>query len=186
MSEENANADKNDSALSPEQREQIAPVLGRIPSGLSILTVIDPPKNNTENNAENETGMLASWVQQVSFEPPMITIAVNRQRYLNDWLSDGVFVAVNLLAESNGSYLKHFGRGFEPGEPAFDGLEIARSENGLPVLTDTLGFLEARICGQLSAGDHILYTAEVTSAGSGPLLDQKNPFVHVRKNGFHY
>ena len=39
---------------------EIAPVLGRIPSGIFILTI---------RHADQETGMLASWVMQAGFEP---------------------------------------------------------------------------------------------------------------------
>jgi flavin reductase (DIM6/NTAB) family NADH-FMN oxidoreductase RutF len=158
--------------------EAIGPVLGRIPSGLSILTARD--------GQVQETGMLASWVQQASFDPPVITVAVQKKRYLNDWLIEGTHVAVCLLGESNGSYLKHFGKGFEPGEPAFDGLDIARSSAGLPVLTDTLGYLEGRISGKMEPGDHIVYSVELTAASIGPLLESEKPFVHIRKNGLGY
>lgn len=164
--------------LSDEAREAIGPVLGRIPSGLSILTAAD--------GDGNETGMLASWVQQASFEPPVITVAVHKKRYLNDWLKTGSQIAVSLIGESNGDYLKHFGKGFEPGEPAFKGLEVAKSPAGMTVLTDTLGYLEARITGEITPGDHVIYTAEVTAAGAGPILESDKPFVHIRKNGFGY
>ncbi|MGH7200022.1 MAG: flavin reductase family protein, partial [Planctomycetaceae bacterium] len=60
-------------------RRQIGPVLGRTPSGVFILSVSD--------GDGRETGMLASWVQQAAFDPPMLTVAVNRARYLHDWLS---------------------------------------------------------------------------------------------------
>lgn len=162
----------------PASKDSIGPVLGRIPSGLSILTAAD--------GDGNETGMLASWVQQASFEPPVITIAVHTKRYLNDWLQEGAHVAVSLIGESNGGYLKHFGKGFEPGVPAFDGLETGKSPTGLTVLADTLGYLEARISGSITPGDHVIYTAEVTAGGAGSILESDKPVVHIRKNGFGY
>ncbi|GAB4138061.1 MAG: hypothetical protein Tsb009_05960 [Planctomycetaceae bacterium] len=168
---------KSTSDLQPSP-EAIALVLGRIPSGLSILTASD--------GEGRETGMLASWVQQASFEPPAITIAVHQKRYLNDWLREGAHVAVSLLAESNSNYLKHFGKGFEPEEPAFDGLQIDRSPAGIPVLTDTLGYLEGRVTGHFTPGDHVIYGIEVTAAAVGPLLETGKPFVHLRKNGLGY
>ena len=49
--------------------DAIGPVLGRTPSGVFILTA--------SSGDGQETGMLASWVQQASFDPPAITVAVN-------------------------------------------------------------------------------------------------------------
>ena len=53
--------------------ESIAPVLGRVASGIYILTI---------RNQDQETGMLASWVLQAGFEPPMVTVAVKKGRYV--------------------------------------------------------------------------------------------------------
>ena len=160
------------------RREAIAPVLGRTPSGIFILTA--------RNAAGQETGMLASWVQQASFEPPMVTVAVNNQRYLNDWLAEAPQMALSVLAEGQSRYLKHFGRGFEPDQPAFEGLAISRGLTGLPLLTDALGYLEGDVTGRLEAGDHTLYLVEIQAGGSAEPLEDERPMVHIRKDGFRY
>jgi flavin reductase (DIM6/NTAB) family NADH-FMN oxidoreductase RutF len=159
-------------------KEQISPVLGRVPSGVFILTVSD--------GAGRETGMLASWVQQASFAPPMVSVAINRKRYVHDWLTKSPQVVLSLVGESQKEFLKHFGKGFEPHEPAFEGLEVAQGATGLTALTDTLGYLEGRVTGQADAGDHVVYLVEVTGGSSGPRLAHEKPMVHIRKNGFNY
>jgi flavin reductase (DIM6/NTAB) family NADH-FMN oxidoreductase RutF len=159
-------------------RDTIGPVLGRTPSGLFILTARGPDGT--------ETGMLASWVQQASFDPPMMTVAVNRKRYLNDWLTSGAAVALNLLGESHKSLLGHFARGFEPGAPAFEGIAVVRTPGGNPALAAALGWLEGRVVGRLETGDHVVYSVELSAAGSGSALETEKPWVHIRKNGFNY
>lgn len=168
----------NDTPPPSASRDVIGAVLGRVPSGLFILTAAD--------GAGHETGMLASWVQQASFEPPMISVAVNRQRYLHDWLERMPLLALNLLGSSQKKLLGHFARGFEPGRSAFEGLDVSRGRSGLPVLNAALGWLEGRVASRQTAGDHILYLVEVVGAGAGNLLDSEEPWVHVRKNGFRY
>ena len=160
------------------QRAAIGAMLGRTPSGLFILTARGPDGA--------ETGMLASWVQQASFEPPTMTIAVNRKRYIIDWLQTGSVIALSLLGESNKSLLGHFGRGFEPGAPAFNGVDLDRTPHGCPVMVAALGWLEGRVTGRLDTGDHVLYAAELTAAGSNSSLETEKPWVHIRKNGLNY
>ena len=109
-------------------QSSIAAVLGRIPSGIFILTTRDEAVDGVR-----ETGMLSSWVMQAGFEPPMITAAVRRDRYCADWLSRGRPFVLNLVAHEQSGLLKHFSKGFELGVPAFDGLKIASSALGLPV-----------------------------------------------------
>lgn len=159
-------------------REAIGRVLGRIPSGIAILTAADVDGQ--------ETGMLASWVQQASFEPPMVSVAVNRKRFLIDWLGRSRRLALSLVAEDQKKLLGHFGRGFEPGQPAFEGLNIIRGTTGLPVLGDALGYLEGNIAGQIEAGDHIVFVVEIVAAGSNESQNEAPPWVHIRKNGFNY
>ena len=160
------------------QRDAIGAVLGRTPSGLFILTASGP------DNAE--TGMLASWVQQASFEPPTITVAVNRKRYINDWMQTQSAVALSLLGESQKKLLGHFARGFDPGAPAFEGLDVVRSPAGCPALAAALGWLEGRVTGRLDCGDHFVYALGLTAAGSSDALESERPWVHIRKNGFNY
>ena len=64
--------------------------LGRIPSGCSIITA---------RSASGRTGMLASWVQQCSFEPLMITTAVKKDRPVQKLIDESGAFVVNLLGE---------------------------------------------------------------------------------------
>src|SRR5947208_4442610 len=95
--------------------KSLAAALGRVPSGLFVLTARDGAR---------ETGMLASWVQQCSFAPPQLTAALSKDRWVLDWLADDTTFAVNVLGEGQKQLVAHFGKGFGPGEPAFEGLEV--------------------------------------------------------------
>jgi flavin reductase (DIM6/NTAB) family NADH-FMN oxidoreductase RutF len=157
-----------------DSARQLAAALGRVPSGLFILT--------TRHDGA-ETGLLASWVQQCAFTPPHVSVAVKRGRPLTDWLLQGANLTVNILDDSQTDMVAHFGRGFAPGEPAFEGLEVERPEGWGPVLLEALAVLHCRVAGNLTVGDHVLFLAEVVS---GRLLGEGHPMVHVRKSGLHY
>lgn len=152
----------------------LAAALGRVPSGLFILTI---------KHQDQETGMLASWVMQAGFEPPTVTVAVKQGRYVADWLAAGEPFVLNILAENAKPLLGHFGRGFQPGEPAFEGLNVARTSSELPVLADALGHLECRPTSHIHSGDHTIFLAEVIGGEMGATAE---PYVHIRKNGLRY
>jgi flavin reductase (DIM6/NTAB) family NADH-FMN oxidoreductase RutF len=128
--------------------------------------------------------MLASWVQQASFEPPMITVAVKNGRYIADWIRATGVLAINILGDGQKSFLAHFGKGFAPDEPAFDGMQVERRATGVPILSDSLGFLDCRCAGTIEAGDHTVFLAEVVDGGLHG--DDEQPMVHVRRSGFKY
>ena len=150
-------------------------VLGRVPSGIFILSA---------NYEGQQTGMLASWVMQAGFEPPMITVAVRHGRYVADWLVAGTPFALNVVAEKQKPILSHFARGFESGVPAFDGLDVRHDDHGVPILlTGTLGHVVCEPRGHVDSGEHRIFLAEVVG---GELSNDVPPMLHVRKSGAHY
>jgi flavin reductase (DIM6/NTAB) family NADH-FMN oxidoreductase RutF len=151
------------------------PVLGRVPSGIFILTV---------GSGSKATGMLASWVMQAGFEPPMVSMAVKLGRYVCDWITEGQPFVLNLVGETQKDLLKHFAKGFEPGAPAFDGVPVTHCARGVPVLKDSLGHLECEPVRHVDSGDHRVFLANVVR---GKLIHTEGkPMIHVRKSGANY
>ena len=148
--------------------------LGRVASGIFILTV---------GQGDRATGMLASWVMQAGFEPPMVSVAVKTGRYVEEWLTAGEPFLLNIVAEKQFGLLKHFGSGFDIGEPAFEGLETTKSECGVPALAECLGYLECEPVSHADSSDHRIFLAEVVD---GKLLSEAPPMVHLRKSGGKY
>jgi flavin reductase (DIM6/NTAB) family NADH-FMN oxidoreductase RutF len=161
-------------------RSQVSPLsqaLGRIPSGLYILTI---------RHEGRSTGMLASWVQQAGFDPPMLTTAVKHDRYVADWIEATGRFTLNQLATGSKSLIRHFGRGFPPDADAFEGLELEAEGTtmGGPVLASALAYLDVEVAEQINSGDHRIFLGRII-AGSMQQTDAE-PFLHVRANGFHY
>lgn len=156
-------------------RAALARGLARLPSGLYVLTA---------GRGTAATGMLASWVQQVGFEPPTVMVALKRGRPIEALVrSDGVF-CLAVLDDDSKTLLGHFARGFEPGQPAFAGVATADSAVGVPYPTAAHAHLACRVRAvALDWCDHTVIAAEVV-AGDGRL--DRAPLVHVRKNGFSY
>jgi flavin reductase (DIM6/NTAB) family NADH-FMN oxidoreductase RutF len=149
--------------------------LGRVPSGLFILTV---------RRGDRATGMLASWVQQAGFRPPMLTVAVRHDRYVADWIAGSGRFALNQVRAGQKRLIQHFARGFLPEAAAFEGLHLRADAQGGPVLAEALASHEAAGAAAWAGGDHRIFLARVVAGG---LLDPAaEPMLHVRHNGSHY
>ena len=164
--------------MSNELQTQLSPVVGRIPSGVFILIAGD-------GNGQ-VTGLLASWIQQASFDPPQVTVAVNKSRYLNDWLKTGSPVSLNQVQKGENTLFRHFGKGFDPGTDAFEGMETIPGSTGLPMLKVSMSTMEGTVAGHMDSGDHRIFLVTLTNATAHCDSSQFDPFVHVRKNGFSY
>lgn len=158
----------------PGAGEGIAAALGRIPSGLFVISWRDGEADRT---------MLASWVMQAGFTPPSVSVAVAPTRDLLAAIDRGIPFVVNVLGESQRGLLSRFGKPSNPGEDPFAGLDTLRTPWGTAALAAAAGWIECRGTSRAAAGDHVVVVAEVVGGESG---SAGAPLVHVRKNGLRY
>lgn len=164
-----------DTEMSPEKKDAIGKALGRLASGVFIVTVTD---------GGQPSGMLATWVCQASFHPPMVSMAVNKERGILAAMKTGSPVTINVLAKNNNDIFKAFAKPHEPGVDRFAGLPLVVTQNGCPAFTAAVSYLECQVESLVDAGDHVLALLRVVH---GQLLNvDAEPMVHLRKNGFQY
>ncbi|MBV6627508.1 MAG: diflavin flavoprotein [Rivularia sp. (in: Bacteria)] len=150
--------------------------LGRLSGGLYIITA---------QQGDVKSAMLASWVNQASFKPLGLTIAVAKDRAIESLMQVGDKFVLNILEEGNYQKLmKHFLKRFRPGADRFEGVKTQPAENGAPILTDALSYVECEVASRLDAVDHwIVYSTVYAGKVSKP---DALTAVHHRKVGNHY
>jgi flavin reductase (DIM6/NTAB) family NADH-FMN oxidoreductase RutF len=167
-----------------EPSDAVGAALGRIPSGLFVVTW-----RGREPDADaSDRAMLASWIMQGGFVPPLITIAVSTSRDLLSAIDQCTPFVVNVLGESQRSLVARFGKPATPGEDPFAGLTVNRSPAGAAVIPEAAAWLECQAVTQAGGtggqmGDHVIILARVLAAGTGP---EQQPLVHTRRNGLRY
>lgn len=163
----------NQSGSKPVIKDDVAIALGKIPSGLFILSLID------EEGLDDF--MLASWVQQCSFSPLMVNIAVRTERKILSIMLPGKIFNLHIIKVGQNQMVGRFAK-VASAEQLKD-LNI-KKEPAMPVvLLDTCAVIQCQASGVFSAGDHQMLLAEVVS---GELLAGGDPMVHVRKNARNY
>ncbi|MBE9191506.1 diflavin flavoprotein [Gloeocapsopsis crepidinum LEGE 06123] len=150
--------------------------LGRISGGLYIITA---------KKGDASSAMLASWVTQASFKPLGVTIAVAKDRAIESLMQVGDRFVLNVLEEGNHLHLmKHFLKRFSPGADRFEDVKTQPSQNGAPILTDALAYMECEVTSRMEVSDHhIVYATVETGRVSNP---EALTAVHHRKVGNHY
>jgi flavin reductase (DIM6/NTAB) family NADH-FMN oxidoreductase RutF len=159
------------------ERTALSEALGRIPSGLFVVTVREP-------DGDRETAFLASWVMQAGFDPPSITVGVGSDRAARPWMdAPGGRFAVSVIADAEKGQVGPFARGVEPGANALDACGIERTPSGLGVVPGCLAWVECGVRGSVASGDHVVVLGEITAARGGRT---DAPAVHVRADGLRY
>ncbi len=155
------------------QSARLEQAVGRLVGSLCVVTVA---------REEVNSAMLASWVSQASFSPPGLTIAVAKERAIEDFTYGGDRFVLNILPEGNPLY-KQFIKNYAPGEDRFADIATEPGQGGL-ILTEALAYLECRVEKRLECGDHWLIYA---IADTGKVLHETGlTAVHHRKTGSYY
>jgi flavin reductase (DIM6/NTAB) family NADH-FMN oxidoreductase RutF len=157
-------------------RETLGKALGRIASGVFVVT--------TRQSGQNH-GFLATWISQAAFEPPSVTIAFNKERGILQILQSGSVVTINVLSKNNMNLFKVFAKpAQQEHDDRFAGLNLLENAEGGPVFAEAVSYLNCRIKEFIDAGDHVVALAELTDGA--PLQADAEPMVHFRNNGFQY
>lgn len=148
--------------------------VGKIPSGLFVVTAAQ---------GDRKEGYLGSWIQQASFTPLLLNLAIRPGRPCYDLIQATRRLCINIVGHKNGGMMKPFWSP-ETGTDPFSGLEWSRSERGNILLASALAVLECEVRSSVTPGDHEILFVEVV-AGSVLQSDDK-PLSHVRKSGLGY
>lgn len=152
----------------------LALALGRIPTGLYIVTTLQ---------AGRPLGFVGSFLMQVGFDPPVVSVAIGKSReHLAAIRAHGRF-GVSVLDGASQKLMAPFLKRQEPGRSAFDSVEHRPTPAGVPVLAGALAWLDCRVSGEHATGDHVVVFGLVEH---GDLLRAGDPTVHLRRNGFEY
>ena len=162
-------------ATRDELKNTVGKALGRIPSGVFVVTARD---------ADRRTGMLGSFVQQAAFDPPAVALAVGKDRDIRQLIARTGKVVLCVIGEGDTDLMRRFARARGPEEDVFEGLDVFDAPSGVPVVAGALAWLDCEVMQAVDFGaDHELFITRVTA---GTLLREGRSFTHLRGNGFHY
>ncbi|THB81007.1 MAG: flavin reductase [Desulfobacteraceae bacterium] len=130
-------------------------VFGKLTYGIYVLTA---------GRGDAINGMIASWVSQVSYDPPLILAAVHPNRYSHGLIESGQAFGLHVLDQGQKSLLKQF-KGPVPADK-FSGLSHDTGKTGVPILKACLAWFELSLKTSVTPGNHTLYIGEVIRCGS--------------------
>jgi len=150
-------------------------VLRQFPYGLYVITVA---------SAGEDHAMTANWVTQAAFEPAMVVVAVENTSKTIDMMRDSHHFAISVLAQGQRDLAGKLGRTSDQAPQKLKGIKTRPAPvSGVPVLADSLGWVECRVVATLPAGDHTLVLGEVLGAGVG---NENGVALTLQEAGFKY
>lgn len=139
--------------------------LDLVPHPLVIVTAGDPAKPRRRG------GMAAAWFARVSWDPPMVAVAMTRTRYTYELIREFGSFAVHLVSRSLEEVaLEVFGSlsGRDVDKFERSGIAPLRAESIVaPIIPGAPVVLECKLVAEYEAGDHVIVVGEVVKAYRG-------------------
>ncbi|MGH2835749.1 MAG: flavin reductase family protein [Solirubrobacteraceae bacterium] len=157
------------SELTRPESENFRTVLGRLPTGVVVVTGGDQ---------EHPSALVVGSFMSVSLEPPLVAVCVAQASTSWPAIEAGGSFCANILGEGQEQLAKRFARS---GGDKFQGVGWSPAPaTGSPLLDDVAAWIDCRIYERYAAGDHWLVLGEVLElhglAESGALVFHSGVF----------
>lgn len=107
----------------------------------------------------------AAWVMQVSYDPLMLALSINREHATYPIVRASRAFTVNVLASGGLELARRFGTRSGRDEDKLAGVALRPGRSGAPVLNDALAYFDCEVVHSVPAGDHELIVARVVDGG---------------------
>ncbi len=116
-------------------------------------------------DAEEWNGMTQSWVTQVSMEPVLIAISVDRKAVTNRLIHAGGSFSVNLWDREDTRVFRTFSKPAQRVGLTLNDRPVREGATGVPIFEEAVAWLECRVNQAIDVGTHDLFLGEVIDAG---------------------
>ena len=156
--------------MDPEQKKQ---ALRKITHGVYVIGVQQGEKLNA---------FTATWVSQVSFEPPLVMAAIRKDSVSFGMIQQSKVFVLNFLGVGQKALAQHFLKPAHLGGDKLEGVAHRPGALGAPVLEEAIAYVECRVKEIHAAGDHSLVVGEVVEAR---VQRDADPLT-LKETGWHY
>jgi flavin reductase (DIM6/NTAB) family NADH-FMN oxidoreductase RutF len=121
----------------------------------------------TAANEDEMSGCLAGFVTQSSMDPVQFLICISKVNHTYPIAQRSRGLALHVLGADQRDVASLFGERTGDTADKFDQVAWTRGSTGSPILSDCAAWIEGRIIGRMSGGDHEAFLITVDHGGAG-------------------
>ncbi|HKA03412.1 MAG TPA: flavin reductase family protein [Acidimicrobiales bacterium] len=133
-------------------------VLWTMPSGLYVVGSRDGERRNA---------MTLNWATQVSFEPKLLAVSVEKEAFTHELIAAGGAFSLCIIDREDRAIVRKFTKPVEVDTAAMtlNGFPFRDGVTGVPVLTQAVAFVECEVRQPVDLGGHTLFVGEIVASG---------------------
>ncbi len=161
-------------------------ILEKITYGFYIVTTRVGSEELSTRHKDYVAAGTVSWLMQSSFEPPMVTVAIQKDSDLNETIGRSKAFAVNILGKEDQPLINDFAGDSEIDKTHINGHKYLNGmKTDCPILEKRgLGYLECEVEEIVDTqGDHVLFIGKIVN---NELKEPNYQPLHEWETGKHY
>ena len=132
-------------------------VLWTFPSGLYVVG---------SRSGDRRNGMTTSWITQVSFDPKLVGVSVEKAALTHELITEGGSFTINTIDREDRAIVRKFTKPVEMAGNTMNEFPFHDGPvTGAPVLDQAVAFVECEVRTPVDVGGHTLFIGEVVNAG---------------------
>jgi flavin reductase (DIM6/NTAB) family NADH-FMN oxidoreductase RutF len=133
-------------------------VLWSMPYGLYVVGSRAGVKRNL---------MTLNWATQVSFEPKLVGIGIEKPAVTHELVAEGGVFSLNTIDREDKAIVRKFTKPVDVDLDAstLNGFAFREGVTGAPILTQAVAWVECEVRQQVDTGNHTFFIGEVADAG---------------------
>ena len=153
-------------------------VMWTMPYGLYVLGSTD--------GGSRRNGMTINWVSQVSFDPKLVGVGIERTAVTHELVEAGGCFSLCVIDREDRAIVRKFTKPVEVDLEArtLNGFPYLERVTGAPVLAQSVAFLDCRVSDRLEVGQHTFFVGEVVEAGF--LKAEDTPVLRMEDTRMNY
>jgi len=152
-------------------------VLWTMPSGLYIVG---------SRAGDRRNGMTANWCTQVSFDPKLLGISVEKSAVTHELITAGGVFSINIVARDDRAIVRKFTKPVEVDTEAktLNGFAFHDGVTGAPILDQAVAYLDCEVRNPVDVGGHTFFIGEIVDASFQ--LDEGTEVLRMEDTRMNY
>ena len=168
----------------PQDQSPISDTLRKLNYGIYVVTSLKSADELTTRNADWVSASTISWATQVSLNPDLLAVAVQKDSNLAETIQRSQNFALHILAEGDRDVVKDFDGPADFDDDQVNGYDFDKGTSGAPILKQGLGVIECTLHDAITLdGDHMLFIGKPVAAD---LRDPRAKSIAIEETEFEY
>ncbi len=144
----------------------LSQALKKITYGFYILTSKKSGNELSTRQDDYIAAGLVNWVSQGSFDPPLVTVAVQRQSNLHETIEKSRVFAINIIGKNEREMLSSFAKKSHIEGDTINGYSFHEGETGSPIIDEVPAYFECKLVEEVKIGDHTIFVGQVVGGNT--------------------